>query len=114
MTRPIATPPIAALIGTPASMSASVEPHVEAIDVEPFEERTSDTTRIVYGNSSFDGTTGRSARSASAPCPISRRPGPRSGRVSPTEYGGEVLWGMYRFVSTGPGGGLIFSSPPRP
>ena len=30
----------------------SVEPHTEACDVEPFEERTSDTSRIAYGNSS--------------------------------------------------------------
>ncbi len=37
VTRPIAAPATGALIGTPASISASVEPHVEAIDVEPFE-----------------------------------------------------------------------------
>ena len=35
------------LIGTPASISASVEPQVEAIDEEPLDSSTSDTTRIV-------------------------------------------------------------------
>ena len=39
------------LIGTPASISDSVEPQTEAIDVEPFDDRTSETTRIVYGHS---------------------------------------------------------------
>ena len=69
-------------------MSARVEPQVEAIEVEPFELTTSLTTRITYGNSSWLGSTGRSARSASAPWPISRRPGPRMNFASPTEYGG--------------------------
>src|SRR5919204_475385 len=109
MTRPIATPPMGALIGTPASMSESVEPQVEAIEVEPFEESTSDTTRIVYGNSSFDGMTGSSARSASAPCPISRRPGPRSGRVSPTEYGGRWFGGLGRVFPRRALGAVIFA-----
>ena len=86
--RPIATPPTGALIGTPASIRARVLPQVEAIDVEPFELTTSLTTRIVYGNSSTGGRTGSRARSASAPCPISRRPGPRIGLTSPVEYGG--------------------------
>ena len=35
--RPIAAPATGALIGTPASISASVEPQVEAIEVEPFD-----------------------------------------------------------------------------
>ena len=35
--RPIAAPATGALIGTPASMRASVEPQVEAIEVEPFD-----------------------------------------------------------------------------
>src|SRR6266853_1533839 len=74
VTRPMAMPPIICLIGTPASMSASVDPQVEAIDDEPFDSSVSLTTRIVYGNSSFVGSTGRSARSASAPWPISRLP----------------------------------------
>src|SRR3989442_14066797 len=89
-------PLIISLMGTPASMSDRQAPHVEAIEVEPFDERVSDTTRMVYGNSSFEGMTGRSARSANAPWPISRRPAPRSGRTSPTEYGGKVLWSRAR------------------
>ena len=36
-TKPIAMPATGALIGTPASISDSVEPHTDAIDVEPFE-----------------------------------------------------------------------------
>src|SRR5919108_2994981 len=88
VTRPMAMPPIISLIGTPASMSARVEPQVEAIDDEPFDSSVSDTTRIVYGNSSFVGRTGTIARSASAPGPISRRPAPRLMRTSPTEDGG--------------------------
>ena len=64
--------------------------HVEAIDVEPFDSNVSDTQRIAYGNSSSDGSTGRSALSASAPCQISLRPGPRLTFVSPTEYDGKL------------------------
>ncbi len=48
-------------------MSASEEPHTDAIDDEPLDSRMSETTRIVYGKSSVLGTTGTSARSASAP-----------------------------------------------
>ena len=51
--RPIATPATGALIGTPASISARVLPQVLAIEVEPFDDRTSETTRMVYGNSCF-------------------------------------------------------------
>ena len=83
-------PPIMVLSGTPASMSARVDPQVEAIDDEPFDSSVSLTTRIVYGNSSLVGTTGRRARSPSAPWPISRRPAPRIIRTSPTEYGGKL------------------------
>ena len=61
-------------IGTPASISASVLPHILACDVEPFELNTSDTTRIAYGNSSSDGITGTNAFSANAPCPTSLLP----------------------------------------
>ena len=60
-------PATGALIGTPASINANVEPHTDAIDVEPFDASTSETTRIVYGHSSDVGNTGTSARSASAP-----------------------------------------------
>ena len=37
------------LIGTPASISDSEEPHTEAIEEEPLDSRMSDTTRIEYG-----------------------------------------------------------------
>ena len=57
---------------------------MDACDVEPLELITSDTRRSEYGNSSSEGIIESSARSASAPWPISRRPGLRTGRVSPT------------------------------
>ena len=60
-------PATGALIGTPASMRASVEPQTEACEVDPFEETTSETSLIAYGNSSSEGRTGTSERSASAP-----------------------------------------------
>src|ERR687893_1333688 len=97
--RPIAMPATGALIGTPASISASAEPQTDAIEDDPLDSRMSDTTRIVYGNSSVDGTTGMSARSASAPWPMSRRFGPRMKPASPTENGGELLWGKKGFDS---------------
>ena len=75
--RPIAIPATGDLMGTPASIKASVDPQTEAIDVDPLELRISETRRMVYGKSSTGGTTASSARSASAPWPISRRPGPR-------------------------------------
>jgi polyribonucleotide nucleotidyltransferase len=50
----------------------------------------SDTCRIAYGNSSRVGSTGSRARSASAPCPISRRFGEPTRPVSPVEYGGKL------------------------
>jgi hypothetical protein len=86
--RPIAAPATGALIGTPASIRARVEPQVEAIEVEPLEVTHSLTSRMTYGNSSWLGRTGRSARSARWPWPISRRPGPRIILFSPVLYGG--------------------------
>ena len=62
-------------MGTPASISASVLPQMEAWEVEPLLDTTSETRRIAYGNSFSSGMTGRRARSASAPWPISRLPG---------------------------------------
>ena len=35
------------LIGTPASISDSEEPHTEAIEEDPFDSKMSETTRIV-------------------------------------------------------------------
>src|SRR5215213_3295945 len=87
-TSPIAIPATGALIGTPASINDSVDPQTDAIDVEPFDARTSETTRNVYGHSSLLGITGTSARSASAPWPISRRLGEPTRPVSPVENGG--------------------------
>ncbi len=45
--KPIAMPATGALIGTPASISESVEPHTDAIEVEPLDDMTSLTTRMV-------------------------------------------------------------------
>ena len=90
VTKPVEIPATGFLIGTPASINASVLPHILACDVEPFEDNTSDTTLIVYGNSSSDGITGTRAFSANAPCPISLLPGPRDGLASPTLYEGKL------------------------
>src|SRR5207249_2976452 len=65
----MAMPATGALTGTPASISDSDDAHTDAIDVEPLEESTSETSRSAYGNSSAEGTTGSSARSARRPCP---------------------------------------------
>ena len=46
VTRPMAAPATGALIGTPASMSARVEPQVDAIEVEPLDVTASLTTRM--------------------------------------------------------------------
>src|ERR687894_3185077 len=101
---PIAMPATGRFSGTPASMSDSDEPQTEAIDDEPLDSRMSDTTRMEYGNSSVEGTTGMSARSARAPWPMSRRFGPRMKPASPTENGGEVLWGEEEIFVWGPRG----------
>ena len=76
--------------GTPASIIASDPPQTDAIDEDPFDSRMSDTTRMVYGNFSSPGIIDASARSASAPWPTSRRPGPRRNATSPTENGGKL------------------------
>ena len=59
-------------MGTPASIKANVEPQTDAIELEPLDIKISDTKRNVYGKSSSAGMTGSKARSANAPCPISR------------------------------------------
>ena len=84
----MAMPATGAFSGTPAFSSDSVDAQTEPIDVEPLELSASDTCRIAYGNSSRVGSTGRIARSASAPWPISRRFGEPTRPVSPVEYGG--------------------------
>ena len=78
------------VIGTPASISDSELPQTEAIDEDPLDSKMSETTRTVYGKSSIEGITGTSARSASAPWPMSRRLGPASRPASPTENGGKL------------------------
>jgi len=81
-------PATMSLSGTPASSSDIVDAQTEPIEVEPFDPIASLTWRIAYGNSSRVGSTGMSARSARAPCPISRRLGEPTRPVSPVEYGG--------------------------
>ncbi len=44
--RPMATPETGALMGTPASMRARVEPQADAMDDEPLDSRISLTTRM--------------------------------------------------------------------
>src|SRR5690242_13121754 len=90
LTNPIEIPATGFVMGTPAAIRASVVPQTVAIDDDPFDSKMSEMTRIVYGKSSGAGTTGFTLRSAKAPCPISRRPGPRIGRHSPTENGGKL------------------------
>src|SRR5438552_17518883 len=84
----MATPATGALIGTPASMSDSDVPHTLAIELEPFDSRISDTTRITYGKAVMSGITALTPRRARLPCPISRRFGAPIMPVSPTEKGG--------------------------
>lgn len=71
-------------------MSAIVDPQTEAMDDDPLQVVVSETTRIIYGKSTADGSTGSRAFSASRPCPTSRRPTQRSGFTSPTENGGKL------------------------
>ncbi len=79
------------LIGTPASMSESEPPQTAAIDELPFDSSVSETMRMRVRELLLrPGSSGARARSASAPWPISRRPGPRSGLVSPVENGGKL------------------------
>src|SRR3989338_5462484 len=87
---PIAAPATGRLIGTPASMSASDDPQTDAMEDEPLDDGTSETALIVEGNGARGGRIAKTARPASAPCPISRRPGPRIGFTSPTENGGKL------------------------
>jgi polyribonucleotide nucleotidyltransferase len=82
-------PATGAETGTPASIRARVLPQTLAIDDDPFDSNTSETSLMVYGNLSSSGRTGSSALSANAPCPISLRPGPLIGLVSPTQYAGK-------------------------
>ncbi len=66
-TRPIATPATEALIGTPASISARLEPQTLAMELEPFDSRISETTRMTYGNLVMSGMTALTPRRARLP-----------------------------------------------
>src|SRR5271154_3629426 len=88
--KPIAMPATGFFNGTPASIMESIEAQIVAWEDEPFEDIISETTRIVYGNSSFVGSKRSIDLRARLPWPISRRPGPRKLPVSPTEYGGKL------------------------
>src|SRR6266581_9544067 len=90
LTSPIATPATGAFKGTPASINESEAPQTVAIDDDPFDSRMSETTRMAYGHLSSGGSTADTDRSASAPCPISRRPAPRRHATSPPENGGKL------------------------
>src|SRR6184192_4313473 len=57
VTRPIAMPATGDLIGTPASIRASVDPQTDAIDVDPFELKISYTIRLVSEILSSNGST---------------------------------------------------------
>src|SRR2546421_12442156 len=89
-TNPMAIPAQGDLSGTPASIIARDAPQTVAMDDEPFDSRMSLTNRMAYGNSVSGGNKLTSERSANAPCPISRRPGPRTGFTSPTLNGGKL------------------------
>src|SRR4029077_19783726 len=89
-TKPIATPATGAFSGTPASINDNAAPQTVAMEDDPFDSKMSDTTLIAYGHSSWEGNTADTARSASAPCPTSRRPAPRRNCTSPTENGGKL------------------------
>ena len=78
------------MIGTPASIRDMLEPHTEAIELEPLQVVISDTQRMKYGNSSRFGNTGSSAFSANLPCQISLLEGHLIGFTSPTENGGKL------------------------
>ena len=67
VTRPQEIPATIFLIGTPAAINDMQDAQVDAMDVEPFDSKVSDTERIAYGNSSSLGSTGSNAFSARAP-----------------------------------------------
>jgi hypothetical protein len=60
------------------------------MEEDPFDSKTSETTRIVYGKESLAGKTGNIALSARAPWPTSLRLGDLRGETSPTQKGGKL------------------------
>ena len=83
-------PATGAFSGTPASISARLVPQTDAIELEPFDSRISETTRMTYGNVVMSGITACTPRRARLPWPISRRFGEPIMPVSPTENGGKL------------------------
>ena len=75
-------------MGTPASIKDKQPPQTDAMEEEPLDSVISDTTRMVYGNSSLLGNTATNARLAKRPWPISRRLGVPTRPVSPVAKGG--------------------------
>ncbi|MNN30750.1 hypothetical protein D3C81_1444090 [compost metagenome] len=63
----MAIPATGAFIGTPASIRAREAPQTEAIELEPFDSVISDTTRMVYGNTSAAGSMAWTERRARRP-----------------------------------------------
>ena len=86
----MAIPATGAFIGTPAAINDKQPAQIDAWLDEPFDSRISDTTLIVYGNSSSLGITWRSALSPNAPWPISLLPGLPYLPVSPTLNWGKL------------------------
>ena len=111
---PIAIPATESLIGTHASNNESVEPQILACELDPFEDKTSETNLIVYGNSSSLGKTGTKALSAKAPWPISRLPGLLKGLTSPTLKGGKLYWCIYLLSSSSITPSKTWTSPGAP
>ncbi len=72
-------------------MSARLVPQTLAIELEPFDSRISETTRITYGKVVMSGITALMPRRARLPWPISRRFGASPCMpTSPTENGGKL------------------------
>src|SRR5688500_7493170 len=88
--RPIAMPATGFWKGAPASISAIEAEQTEPIEEDPLDSSVSQTMRIVYGNFSYEGIIALIERSASAPCPSSRRELPPIRPVSPTLNGGKL------------------------
>ena len=65
--KPIAIPATGFFNGTPASINANEVPQTVAIEEDPFDSVMSETTLIVYGNSSVEGSKGLIALQASLP-----------------------------------------------
>ena len=88
-TRPIEMPPTGSLIGTPASIRLSVRAadrghRAGAVGLEDVGDDADRVGELATGRAG----SARPMRSARAPWPISRRPGPRIGRTSPTANDG--------------------------